>query len=217
MTDEDAFTRPASLTEVVYDAIRSAIITQSLAPGSRVSEAMLAERFRVSKTPVREALLRLAHSGLIIADGRRGGRVPEQSAERLQAAFEFREAVEAQAARVAAAKGAHDEAMAVAARDCLDAARESDMEGFRRHDRAFHLAVAEAAGNPYLRTSVEDAYDLVWTLRLRESPASGDVVYTAGEHDRVLAAIHAGDDESARALMSEHIRNVQRFVLDAMP
>ncbi|BBB00862.1 putative GntR family transcriptional regulator [Actinacidiphila reveromycinica] len=215
---EPVIDRPESLTSVVYDAIRRLIITQSLAPGSRVSENMLAQRLQVSKTPVREAVLRLVHAGLVIADGKRGARVPELSAERLVAAYEFREGVEAQTARLAAAKAGEQQraTMRGAAAACMTAARGGDMQGFQEHDRAFHLAVADAANNSYLRGCVEDAYDLVWTLRLRDSPASGDVVYTAGEHEMILGAIIDGREDAARGLMSTHIRNVQAFVLGAM-
>ncbi len=136
--------------------MRNLIIQQALPPGSRVSEAMLAERLNVSKTPMREALLRLSQPGLIISDGRRGGRVPDRSVDRLRSAYEWREAVEAKAARLAA--DAHtptdSTAMTAAADASLAAARQDDMDAFRAHDRAFHIAVATAADNPYLLTNV---------------------------------------------------------------
>src|ERR1043166_7375335 len=65
--------KPESLTQLVYQALRDAIISKRLPPGERVSEASLARQLRVSKTPVREALLRLHAIGLVEADGGRGG------------------------------------------------------------------------------------------------------------------------------------------------
>lgn len=210
--------RPESLTSMVYDSIRTAIIDRSIEPGSHVSEAKLAAMLGVSKTPVREALLKLEHAGLIMSDGRRGGLVPSYSPERLRAAYELREGLEAQTARLAAVRQNADEVQVLSTEvdACLAAARDGDMEKFRAHDRAFHLAVASVSGNDYLHGAVTDAYDLVWMLRLRDSPLSGDVVYTAGEHGAVLAAIVEKDQEAARELMSRHIRNVEHFVLGAM-
>ncbi len=203
---------------MVYDSIRAAIIDRTIEPGSHVSEAKLAAMLGVSKTPVREALLRLEHAGLIMSDGRRGGLIPPYSPERLRAAYELREALEAQTARLAAQRqtAADIADLSTEVDACLAAAREDDMESFRRHDRNFHLAVATVAGNDYLQGAVTDAYDLVWILRLRDSPLSGDVVYTAGEHGAVLDAIVRKDHESARELMSRHVRNVEHFVLGAM-
>src|SRR2546429_2443129 len=67
--------RPESLADMVYDAIRRLVMDKTLPPGSRVSENALAERLGVSKTPVREAMLRLRQIGVIQSDGVRGGRV----------------------------------------------------------------------------------------------------------------------------------------------
>ncbi|HEY1347140.1 MAG TPA: GntR family transcriptional regulator, partial [Streptosporangiaceae bacterium] len=67
--------KPESLTQIVYQTLRDAIISKRLLPGERVSEASLARQLRVSKTPVREALLRLQAIGLVEADGARGGRI----------------------------------------------------------------------------------------------------------------------------------------------
>ena len=71
--------RPDSLTDAVYEAIRRGIIDRRLAPGSPVTEAALAEQLGVSKTPVREALLRLKDIGVIEPNGKRGGRVVQLS------------------------------------------------------------------------------------------------------------------------------------------
>ena len=93
--------KPESLTQLVYQALRDAIISKRLPPGERVSEASLARQLRVSKTPVREALLRLHAIGLVEADGGRGGRIVRPSAELIQHTYEVRGALESLAARLA--------------------------------------------------------------------------------------------------------------------
>jgi GntR family transcriptional regulator, rspAB operon transcriptional repressor len=211
--------RPDSLTSRVYESIREAIITRALPPGSRVSEARLAESLQVSKTPVREALLRLAHAGLIVSDGQRGGLVPEPSTAALRAAYELREALEAQTARLAARNADEGDVgrMTTAAEGCLRAATIGDLEGFRTGDKQFHLAVAEASRNKYLRNATVDAYDLVWTLRMRDSPVAGTAVACAHEHQDVLTAIVGGEEDRARQLMISHVRKIATSVLGAMP
>ena len=210
--------RPDSLSNVVYDSIRNAIVDRVLLPGSRVSEAKLAETLGVSKTPVREALLRLAQVGLIVPDGRRGGRVPVPSAERLRGAYELREALECQSAFLAAQNAQADEMLLAvdAADQCLESALANDVDGFRRYDRAFHLAVASASHSPYLERSVIDSYDLVWTFRLRDSPPTDTATKCANEHKQVLAAITEGNGSEARDLMGAHLRKVRDSVLKAM-
>ena len=94
--------KPESLTQLVYQALRDAIISKRLPPGERVSEASLARQLRVSKTPVREALLRLHAIGLVEADGGRGGRIVRPSAELIRHTYEVRGALESLAARLAA-------------------------------------------------------------------------------------------------------------------
>ena len=87
--------RASNLVDLVFEQVRAAILDKSLAPGLRVTEAGLAKHLNVSKTPVREALLRLRQIGLIEDDGRRGGRVIAPSQIAIEHAFEVREALEA--------------------------------------------------------------------------------------------------------------------------
>jgi DNA-binding GntR family transcriptional regulator len=94
--------RPDSLTDAVYEAIRRGIIDRRLAPGNPVTEAALAEQLGVSKTPVREALLRLKDIGVIEPNGRRGGRVVQLSELSVRRAYEVRDALEPYAAGRAA-------------------------------------------------------------------------------------------------------------------
>src|SRR6266566_2744275 len=95
--------KPESLTQIVYQTLRDAIISKRLPPGERVSEASLARQLRVSKTPVREALLRLQAIGLVEADGGRGGRIVRPSADLIRHTYEVRGSLESLAARLAAA------------------------------------------------------------------------------------------------------------------
>ena len=147
--------KPESLTDVVYEKIRDAIINRVIPPGSRVTEAALAEQLNVSKTPVREALLKLRQIGLIEPTGRRGGRVTLPSRSSIQHAYEARQALESFAAEIVAERGSDADVTLIgeAARRCLAAAEAGDLQGFRRWDLAFHekirrLPTADKTRNP---------------------------------------------------------------------
>jgi GntR family transcriptional regulator, rspAB operon transcriptional repressor len=86
-------------------------------------------------------------------------------------------------------------------------------KGFREYDRQFHQAVADSAGNPVLRTAVEDSLMLTSVLRERDVPSSGDSIDCAREHVAIAAAIRGHDGERAGAAMAEHILHVMSIVL----
>jgi DNA-binding GntR family transcriptional regulator len=209
---------PDNLSELVYAAIRDAIVQQKLSPGTRVSEARLAQQLDVSKTPVREAMLRLMHVGLLEPDGRRGTRVPVSSLGRLRAAYELREGLEAQAARLAAAARTSDEIQRLfeTAGRCLDLARSSDEQAFRDLDRKFHRQLAECAHNPLVEEHVSSAYDLTWSLRMRDAPARGFMVGCSEQHVEIASAIDRGDAAAADQQMRLHINKVASNVISEM-
>jgi DNA-binding GntR family transcriptional regulator len=211
--------KPESLVEIVFGIIRDAIVRKDLTPGSRISEAKLAARLKVSKTPVREALLRLEGIGLVVPDGNRGTRVVWPSAENIQHAYEVRAVLESFAARQAAEHAgvsAHRLLQTLAA-ESLQRAEVGDGEGFRRLDRELHAAIAQASGNELLRRLVDNAYTLAWALRRRDTPSIGYQVGCAHEHLRIVAAIADGDAGKAEAEMASHIEKSRKFVLQFFP
>jgi len=207
--------RTDTLADLVYDAIRMSIMDKSLAPGSRVSEVRLARQFGVSKTPVREALLRLRKIGVIEADGLRGGRVARPSATKIRQAYEVREALEVFAVRAAAARrgGPALERIAHAARCSLACAQAGDQDGFREHDFVFHRLVAAAAENPRLTEMIEESFTLIATLRRRDYPTLAASVDCGAAHVRIADAIARGDAAAAEHAARDHIRQVEGYVL----
>lgn len=209
--------RPESLTSVVFDAIREAIISKTLPPGSRVTEASLAERLNVSKTPVREALLKLREVGLIEPDGRRGGRIVRPSRDSIRYAYEVREALEVFAARTAARHSENDWSKQISefAERCLAAAEAGDLDGFRQWDEAFHASVADATGNPRLIELIDDVFAVILTLRGRDVPATHFTRDCARAHVRIAQEISAGDAAAAASAMERHVVAVRDSVLSA--
>lgn len=210
--------RPASLTQAVYEAIRDAIVNRTLAPGSRVTETALAKDLGVSKTPVREALLKLREIGLVEVDGPRGVRIIRPSRDSIHFVYEVREALETFAAQAAAERATEVDRARIhdAAKRCLSAARAGDLNGFREWDIEFHAAIAKAVGNPRLSAMIDDLFALIVTLRRRDAPYGPGSVECARAHVRVAEAIRRGDAPEASAAMRAHVHQVEGYVLAAL-
>jgi len=206
-----------SIAQVVYDAIRAAIVDKTLPPGSPISEAQLARDLNVSKTPVREALLRLREIHLVEADGNRRLYVIKPSLSTMTSAYEARRTLEAGTAALAASRAGHEQHVEIqrTAERSLLAAQARDGEDFRRWDRSFHFAVAEASASPHLVVLAKNSLVLTDALRARDVTVAGDSVECSREHVAIATAIENGDQEEARRLAVEHVDHVSRNVLAA--
>ena len=210
--------RPPNLSDVVFETIRQAIVDRVLAPGEPLTEPALAERLQVSKTPVREALLRLREMGLIEQSGPRSLRVIQPSPEAVRHAYEMREALESFTAARAAEKAdaATRELILSAARRSLDAAKAADIPAFRDNDREFHRLIAKLAQNPRIEALIDDAGAVISTLLIRDLPPGQGPVDCSEGHVRIANAIAAGDPEAAAREMTAHIRQVWSLALERL-
>jgi DNA-binding GntR family transcriptional regulator len=209
--------RPERLTGVVYDAILQAIVDRRIPPGARITEVGLAGQLGVSKTPVREALLKLRQVGVIEMEGARTLRVVSPSRAAIRDAYEAREALEVFAARKAAERASPSqiETIREAARRSLDAARAGDQDEFRRQDGLFHRAIGEAAANDKVTELVDDVITLIRTLRQRDLPHIAASIDCGEAHTRIAEAVAGRDADLAAHEMREHIRRVQGYVTEA--
>lgn len=206
-------TKPESLAQMVFDAIRDAIIQKALLPGSQVSEAELARQLGVSKTPVREAMLRLQAVGLIEPNPR-GARVVLPSAALLRSAYEVRATLEAGVARLAAGRASEKQRTAIseAAQRSWVLAEAEDIAGFQEWDRRFHELAAEACGNEQLAELVENAATLARVLRERDAPSHGHAMRCAQYHLEIADAIQRGAADEAASAAAGHVDFVHKFV-----
>lgn len=210
--------KPDSLSDVVYETIRDAIINRVIAPGARLTEAGLAQQLNVSKTPVREALLKLRQIGLVEPTGRRGGRVTLPSRSSIQHAYEARQALESFAAEVVAERGSDADIAAIvdAAQRCLAAAEAGDFEGFRTWDSVFHEKIGEATANPRLSELIANLFALIGALRRRDVPHAEGSVACARAHVQIGEALRRRDPDAARKRMRDHVRQVEGYVLASL-
>jgi GntR family transcriptional regulator, rspAB operon transcriptional repressor len=207
--------RRENVTERVFDELRQAIVDRRLRPGRRLSEAELAGLLGVSKTPVREALIRLRHIGLVEPGPTGGLRVLQPSARVVRNAYEVRRGLESFAAGLAAERAGTElkERIRAAADTGLACTRNGDEPGRRSADHLLHRLIATGSGNDRLAAEIADHSALTWALRQRDVPELAETARCAEQHRRIAAAIGAGDAAAARTAMSEHLDTLGERVL----
>ena len=143
--------RPALLAEAIADSVAEAIATGHLAPGGRIIETGLAEKYGVSRVPVREALKVLATQGILVGGGHRGYRVASFAPEKIEQVFEVRLELETILLRDAVANwrqgGEGLRALDAVIETMRQAARADDLRGMLRADLEFHRAICRASEN----------------------------------------------------------------------
>jgi DNA-binding GntR family transcriptional regulator len=207
--------RPETLTELVYKRIRDAIVNGSLPAGARVTEASVAAQLNVSKTPVREALVRLRELGLIESDCGRGARVVRSTPEALADAYEMREVLELVCVRLAAQRAlpADIETLQRTARASLERAKADDEEGFNRESSAFHRALFRAPGNLRIEKAIRDAFALAQALHVRELPSATARLRLGRDHVRCAKAIATRDADEAVRAMERHSQTLHAYLI----
>ena len=199
-----------SLRDRVEETIAAAIITGEMAPGEVFSAPVLAVRFQVSATPVREAMQKLEKRGLVEIVRNKGFRVTAVSEEALRNLSEVRHYLEPQAMAQLATRfplAELDRVRALADRIVRGAADE-DLLVYLAADKEFHLALLGYLGNPMLVEVVADLRDRTRLVGLTSLLRTDQLRESALEHHRLLDLLVAGDADGARDLMHQHIGHV---------
>jgi DNA-binding GntR family transcriptional regulator len=210
-----------TLAEQLFHQLTEAILQGELPLGSKISEPLLAQRYGVSRGPLREALHRLQERHLITRSANHGARVVEATPETMNAIFQVREVLEGLSAREAAMRITEPELRAL--RDGVRQ-HEAELEGrrpgqhnaLRSSDRDFHFAIAQASRNPLLiQLLCLELYQLLRLYRSRnDSPELRRQAYL--EHKRIYDAIEDRDPELAELMMRRHIARARLRRLEAM-
>ena len=215
------------LAESVYERLRADIFAFRLLPGDRFAENDVAERLQVSRTPVREALMRLQSEGLVRGYFRNGWEVIPIDFKRFAALYDLREMIELHAIRrVARAIVAQSATCAsllgeIAAIWRVPAAlRERDGLVVAALDEGFHLAMVAAAGNSETDAVYRQVAEHIRIMRRLEFAYGDCIDDTYDEHIAVLAALDAGEIDNAEALLMRHIKDsytaVQQITIDRL-
>ena len=196
-----------SLADKAYHEIRGLIVSLELAPGALIDERELIGRLAIGRTPVREALRRLAHERLVEVYPRRGMFVTGVDVRELARLSEVRELLEPEAARLAAERATdadRDQLAALLAE--LEAGRSELMD----LDERIHRAVYRAAHNDLLEATLEQYYVLalrIWSIALDRAHELEEAVEA---HRTLLEAIQAGDAERAADTMRAHVQDFEQ-------
>ncbi len=194
-------------TERVFAMLRASILSGELAAGTRHSVYQLAGELGVSRTPVREAVLRLADAGLVTVERNRGIRIRGVTAEDVRGVFELRLLIEVPAAAHAA--GSADEALLVELKEASarlhELAATDDTTAFGVADRRLHALIASAVGNRHLVAEIERLRDLIHVRGASTIGRSRTTRDIAGEHDAIVAAVCAAEPAAAARAMREHL------------
>ena len=206
------------LSERVYEQMRRDILRCVLQPGEQLTEAELAERYGLGKAPVRTALTRLRHDGLVQSTPRRGWAVTPITLRDARELFQIRLILEPQVARLAA--GRIDEERLRRLDDLVQRGyRPGDPDSqaaFLEANREFHLAIAEASGNARLIRMVNSCMEEVGRL-LHIGLATDDYGDKyQHEHRELIQALIAGDEAAAESIAYASIQGGEQMVLQAL-
>ncbi|MGA8850899.1 MAG: GntR family transcriptional regulator [Aeromicrobium sp.] len=205
-----------STTDDVFVRLRQQILTGELGPGSRHSVYRLSDELGVSRTPVREAVLRLADLGLVTIERNRGITIRGVRAEDVRDVFELRLMLEVPAA-AGAAESADDilvGRLSTELEAMRSAARTGDEVAFTWHDRALHAALGEALGNVLLTREVDRLRDSIQVRGVSTMGRSRTMADVAEEHAPIVEAVAAGDAAAAATAMREHLEHTAALLLD---
>jgi DNA-binding GntR family transcriptional regulator len=205
----------ALLKAKVADEIRDRIVVGALSLGQRVSDKDLACELRISRTPVREALLQLQAEGLVVMRHRSGTFVFDLSPEELKDICDLRGVFETAAVRMGAV--IHPERMVSGlATRIAEAAAAFESEDFalcEQLDTAFHETLIELSGNKYLIESYRTISDKVRALRSRLPQTRERISNAITQHRRIVDLIALGRSQAATDEINTHVQNVHHLLV----
>ncbi|MDF1726774.1 MAG: GntR family transcriptional regulator [Sulfitobacter sp.] len=205
--------------DTVIQTIMAQIEDGTIMPGDPIEEKDIIDACEVSRTPVREALLKLEADGLIIRHPRKGAQLFRPDTDQFLAILEVHASLEAQAAELAAGRLSPEQEVIL--RDCTRACVTlASHKGTDRHreyyelNRQFHAAIADATQNPYLIEMIKlNARKLMAHYRLRYR-TPGAIEKSAQEHEVICQHIINRDGTAARAAMLEHFNYDRESVMN---
>lgn len=201
--------RRATAQDAVLAALRSDILTGGLGPGDQVVQELLAERYGVSRVPIREALKTLESEGQVVYHPHRGYFVAELSVADLLEVYRLRALLEAEAIRAAMPTlGVDDvDALAELANEVDLAADGGDVIAMTSANRRFHFALFDAAGMPRLSRLLRQLWEATDAYRALYFQASANRARVASEHAAMVQALRDRDAEGLVALHDRHRDN----------
>ncbi len=201
-------------TPQIYGALRDGIIRLEIEVGQTLSENEVASQLGVSRTPVREAFIKLAETGLIEILPQRGTFVVEISARAVRDAQFIRESLELGVVREACQQ--RRPGLIAALRDLIAvqklAAEDTDFDRFLIHDEAFHRTMAIGVGRERAWRVIEREKGHMDRVRYLSLPTASPFFLLIGQHERIVDAIEAQDTQKAEAALRQHLSEILKVL-----
>jgi GntR family transcriptional regulator, rspAB operon transcriptional repressor len=202
--------RGATAASKIYADLRAELVSLLRRPGEAISEAEIALSYGVSRTPVREAILKLSDEGLLEIFPQSGIFVARIPIAALPEAIIIRRALEETTARLAAERSTSSQILILHA--ILERQREANAVGdgnaFHQADEMFHATIAEVARHPGIWKLIQQVKVHVDRYRRLTLPQTGRMAQVISEHEAILAAIEAHDPAAARMAMETHLERL---------
>ena len=207
-----------SLGQEAFTSLRRAILRGELEPGARLIEEKTADRFHTSRTPIREAFLRLEQEGLIVRRPRGGFVVGRVSLEDIDEVMDMRAVLEGHAAARAAKRASPELVAGLEGRlaEYEAALKNGQVERLAAANTAFHDHLYAASGSARLVRIIEDLRDYFIGLRPPLLGMEGMARQSQTDHRRILKAIAGGDGVEAERLTREHINRARLAILEQL-
>lgn len=193
--------------DIIADALEGLIFDGTFANGQRLDEVQLADRFSVSRTPIREAFQRLALSGLVEQIPRRGVFVRQPGPVELIEMFEVMAELEAVCARLAASRISDDALAELHATNqrCNESVEAQEADSYYRENERFHAILYREAGNSFLEQECLRLQKRLQPFRRVQLRYRGRLRQSMAEHEAVLAALMEGDGQRAAEVIRAHV------------
>ena len=205
-----------TLAESLREKLEGAIAAGHLEPGSRLDEQEIAQRFGVSRTPVREAFRLMAANNLVELRGRQGATVRSIKAQALIEMFQVMAELEGLCARLAARRVSPSWGKEISEihQRLVAANQSSDIDEFYNINQEFHETIYEASRNAYLAEQTRKLRNQVAAYRRRVTHMPNRIADTIREHEAIMQAILAHDPERAHSTMRDHVNLLGDNLLD---
>lgn len=202
--------KPESLATIAYKSLRYSILSFKLKQGTVYNEMSISQELGLSRTPVREALLRLSSEGLITFLPRKGFIVSSFTQKEIEEIFELRLILESRVIRKIARKISEEDLGKL--REYIDlqhkAAAENDYHGFMLSDRAFHKTFFELANNSKLIEIMDNFQDICHMIGVCYLKVAGLYEKAIRDHETILECVESGDPDKAETAIVDHINRV---------
>lgn len=205
--------RPTATT-TAYEALKRMVLVCELGPGTELRENELASALALSRTPVREALNRLVHDGLVEVRPRQGYRVTDVTLAGVHEVFELREALEPSLIALVATRAQPDAVARL--RDEVAPSETSTLEDAITADHALHTALADLSRNRYMARTMRHLLAELQRILFLSLSGGGGQLNVAAHHDAVFAALLAGDAAGAREAALVESRELRQRIVEAI-